>query len=188
MSTLAVNTITAETGNTVSLASGKTLNASQGFTPPAGHVIQVQQKVLSRAARSATSIIEGNTGVGANVTTTSTSWVSTGITQAITIQANNKILMQAAISDIVSQTEAASVGFAFYINGTEVNIISSHAGYGGAVTERHHVNGVFLSKALAAGTYTIDVRWRVTSSTAYFLNGHTSSNSESSLILQEIQA
>ena len=29
MSTLAVNTITAETGNTVSLASCKTLNASQ---------------------------------------------------------------------------------------------------------------------------------------------------------------
>ena len=29
MSTLAVNTITAETGNTVSLASGKTLYASQ---------------------------------------------------------------------------------------------------------------------------------------------------------------
>jgi hypothetical protein len=40
MSTLAVNTITAETGNTVSLASGKTLDASQGFTAPAGHVIQ----------------------------------------------------------------------------------------------------------------------------------------------------
>ena len=40
MSTLSVNTITAETGNTVSLASGKTLDASQGFTPPAGHVIQ----------------------------------------------------------------------------------------------------------------------------------------------------
>jgi len=43
MSTLAVNTITAETGNTVSLASGKTLNASQGFTPPAGHVIQTKK-------------------------------------------------------------------------------------------------------------------------------------------------
>jgi hypothetical protein len=40
MSTLSVNTITAETGNTVSLASGKTLDASQGFVPPAGHVIQ----------------------------------------------------------------------------------------------------------------------------------------------------
>ena len=39
MSTLSVNTITAETGNTVSLASGKTLNASQGFVPPAGHVV-----------------------------------------------------------------------------------------------------------------------------------------------------
>jgi len=40
MSTLAVNTITAETGNTVSLASGKTLDASQGLSTPTGHVIQ----------------------------------------------------------------------------------------------------------------------------------------------------
>jgi len=48
MSTLAVNTITAETGNTVSLASGKTLNASQGFTPPAGHVIQTKKTTGSQ--------------------------------------------------------------------------------------------------------------------------------------------
>ena len=40
MSTLAVNTITAETGNTVSVASGKTLDASQGLSTPTGHVIQ----------------------------------------------------------------------------------------------------------------------------------------------------
>ena len=45
MSTLAVNTITAETGNTVSLASGKTLDASQGFVPPAGHVVQFKHSV-----------------------------------------------------------------------------------------------------------------------------------------------
>ena len=41
MSILTVNTITPLTGDTVSLASGKTLNATQGFTPPAGHIVQV---------------------------------------------------------------------------------------------------------------------------------------------------
>ena len=41
MSTLSVNTITAETGNTVSLAAGKTLDASQGLTAPSGHIVQV---------------------------------------------------------------------------------------------------------------------------------------------------
>jgi hypothetical protein len=67
MSTLAVNTITAETGNTVSLASGKTLDASQGFTSPAGHVIQV----VTSGTISATN-------------NTSTSWASTNYTLNIT--------------------------------------------------------------------------------------------------------
>jgi hypothetical protein len=47
MSTLSVNTITAETGNTVSIASGKTLDASQGFTPPVGHVLQIVDSGLT---------------------------------------------------------------------------------------------------------------------------------------------
>ena len=55
MSTLSVNTITAETGNTVSLASGKTLNASQGFTPPAGHVIQTKKATGSQETSSSAS-------------------------------------------------------------------------------------------------------------------------------------
>ena len=67
MSTLSVNTITPETGNTVSLASGKSLNASQGFTPPAGHVIQVL-----------------TTGTIASTSNTSTNWASTNYTLNIT--------------------------------------------------------------------------------------------------------
>jgi hypothetical protein len=67
MSTLSVNTITAETGNTVSLASGKTLNASQGFTPPAGHVIQTV-----------------TTGTIARSTITAASWTDSAYTLSIT--------------------------------------------------------------------------------------------------------
>jgi hypothetical protein len=77
MSTLSVNTITAETGNTVSLASGKTLDASQGFNPPAGHVIQVLQDT-------ATSIVSLG---GA-------SWIDTGLSINITPKySNSKILV-----------------------------------------------------------------------------------------------
>ena len=72
MSTLSVNTITAETGNTVSLASGKTLDASQGFTPPAGHVIQsVSATFGTNTATTSTSFI--NTPVALSITPTSTS-------------------------------------------------------------------------------------------------------------------
>jgi hypothetical protein len=59
MSTLSVNTITAETGNTVSLASGKTLDASQGFVPPAGHVLQIVDSSLTTAT---TTVNAGNVG------------------------------------------------------------------------------------------------------------------------------
>ena len=67
MSTLAVNTITAETGSTVSLASGKTLNASQGLTTPTGHIIQTQHNTYSTWT-----------------TTTSTSWGAIGLDCTIT--------------------------------------------------------------------------------------------------------
>jgi len=40
MSTLAVNTIQAETGSTVTVASGHSLDASNGLATPAGHVVQ----------------------------------------------------------------------------------------------------------------------------------------------------
>ena len=95
MSTLAVNTITAETGNTVSLASGKTLNASQGFTPPAGHVIQTKKATGSQ-----------------ETSVSGTGWVSTyaevGITPSST---SSKIyLMHTAGGLIQSNTHGQSIG------------------------------------------------------------------------------
>jgi hypothetical protein len=73
MSTLSVNTITAETGNTVSLASGKTLNASQGFVPPAGHVIQYVSNQTTAAFTSAGGDSSFSNVLGQSITPTSTS-------------------------------------------------------------------------------------------------------------------
>lgn len=47
MSTLAVNTIQAETGSTVTVASGHSLDASNGLTTPAGHIIQTVHSVMT---------------------------------------------------------------------------------------------------------------------------------------------
>ena len=47
MSTLSVNTIQAETGSTVTVASGHSLDVSNGISLPAGHVIQVQHTTAS---------------------------------------------------------------------------------------------------------------------------------------------
>ena len=76
MSTLSVNTITAETGNTVSLASGKTLDASQGFTAPAGHVIQTLTDVSVITESTTTKASDNsfaNTSLSITITPTSTS-------------------------------------------------------------------------------------------------------------------
>ncbi len=154
---------------------------------PAGSVVQVQQGYQSRVARSSTSIVEGNVGINGSISTSSTSWVSTGLTKTINIQEGNKILMQCNIPDIVSQTEGASVGFKFHIDGEEVNVISSHGGYFAAENARvNTVAGIFLSKALSGGDHIVDILWRVTSGSAYYLNGHTTSQSEAVLVLQEI--
>ena len=87
MSILTVNTITPLTGDTVSLASGKTLNASNGFTPPAGHVVQVVHQSADTS--------------GGLVQTTSSSF-STAFQASITpTSASNKILciVSCSISD-----------------------------------------------------------------------------------------
>ena len=154
---------------------------------PSGSVVQVQQVYQSRVARSATAIVEGNVGINGNIATSSTSWVSTGLTKTINIQEGNKILMQCNIPDINSQTENASVGFKFHIDGEEVNVISSHGGYLAPVNARvNTAAGIFLSKALSGGDHIVDILWRVTSGSAYYLNGHTTSQSEAVLVLQEI--
>ena len=51
-STLKINNLDTASGSTITVASGKTLDASNGFTPPAGHVIQtkfIQQNVNAGA-------------------------------------------------------------------------------------------------------------------------------------------
>ena len=85
MSTLSVNTIQAETGSTVTVASGHALDASNGFTPPAGHIVQV---------------VTNKTANNSAFTTSSTSYVTSSDMPGATITpkfSNSKILIQAMI-------------------------------------------------------------------------------------------
>ena len=83
MSILTVNTITPLTGDTVSLASGKTLNATQGFTPPAGHVVQVVTNTVTGV-------------VGQN----STSWVTMLSVSITPHYSNSKMYISAFIGGV----------------------------------------------------------------------------------------
>ena len=87
-STLKINNLDTASGSTITLAGGKTLtglvNASSGFTPPAGHVVQV--------------VHQGADTSGNSVSTTSSSF-STAFQASITpTSASNKILCIASCS------------------------------------------------------------------------------------------
>ena len=49
MSTLFVNNLNTASGSTITVASGKALDASNGFTPPAGHLVQRQSVKFNTA-------------------------------------------------------------------------------------------------------------------------------------------
>jgi len=171
-----------------SLGTVTTGTIGSGVIMPAGSVVQVQQMTQSRDARSATSVVEGNSGIGANITTTSTSWVATGLTKTMNIASGNKILMQCAIHDIYHSDSGQSVGFKFMVDDEEVYVITSHSSYlTTAASRATTAAGIFLSKGLSSGNHTVAIYWKVTSGTAGYINGHTTSQSESSLVLQEIQ-
>ena len=70
--------------NKIIIPSGQTLDASNGFTAPAGHVVQCQQYYDSQTA---------------HVTTTSNSFVASGIAKSITPKySNSLIIIQSNIS------------------------------------------------------------------------------------------
>ena len=94
MSTLSVNTITAETGNTVSLASGKSLSVPAGVHSP-GMVIQTQ-----------------NTYSNTQAITTSAGAALDGASLSFTPKYNNsKLLIQARIPIKVYNTNNTSDGW-----------------------------------------------------------------------------
>ena len=72
MSTLAVNTIQAETGSTVTVASGHALDASNGISLPAGHVVQVKS-MSTNSDNSYTSGTYTDTVLTLSITPTSSS-------------------------------------------------------------------------------------------------------------------
>ena len=72
MSTLSVNTIQAETGSTVTVASGHSLDVSNGISLPAGHVVQVKS-MSTNSDNSYTSGTYTDTVLTLSITPTSSS-------------------------------------------------------------------------------------------------------------------
>ena len=116
MSTLSVTTLTglstSPTPTKIEVASGHTLDASNGLTTPAGHVIQVVNATTTTA-----------------VADTSTSYVSTGLTASITpSNANNKIFVtfSTPIYKGIGNAHAITTIFRGTVSGTNLG----HANWG----------------------------------------------------------
>ena len=193
MSTLSVNTITAETGNTVSLASGKTLDASQGFVPPAGHVIQTLTDV---------SVITESTTSKASSNTFANSSLSITITPTST---SSKIVVNAVVSTGASNGADGSTILRMIRDSTPIGIGNAsgskiRAGSGRA-SDNQGSNSMLniplqvtdTPNTTSAVTYTVQFAVRGAGTSTAFLNrsgsdGDTAEyqRTSSSLVVQEI--
>lgn len=193
MSTLSVNTITAETGNTVSLASGKTLNASQGFVPPAGHVIQTLTDV---------SVITESTTSKASANSFANSSLSITITPTST---SSKIVVNAVVSTGASNGADGCTVLRMIRDSTPIGIGNAsgskiRAGSGRG-TDNQGSNTMLniplqvtdTPNTTSAVTYTVQFAVRGTGTSTAFLNrsgsdGDTAEyqRTSSSLVVQEI--
>jgi len=179
-----------ETGSgSGTIALNNQLSGMTSASMPSGSVVQVRQNHSGSVSRSGGDSESGSyTGTG-NVSTSSTSWVTTGLSKTMTTAAGNRILMQCNIPDIFTTVAHDSVGFRFTLDGTEVNYITTHAGHKTQASARAMTAaGVFLSQVVSAGSHTVAIEWKVSAANAAgFHNGHVANTSESTLVLMEIK-
>tara|TARA_B100000497_G_scaffold123305_1_gene155728 strand:+ start:511 stop:1044 length:534 start_codon:yes stop_codon:yes gene_type:complete len=175
MSTLSVNTITAETGNTVSLASGKSLSVPAGVHSP-GSVIQTIQQPYTTAS-----------GIS------STSYIATGLSQVITPKfATSKILVLVNLS--AETYQAGNLSPKFYLQilrGTTEIAYRRSDSYAGVANNNYYsfsVHGTmnYLDSPSTTNAVTYSVNGKLSSTTnSATLRLHDSS-SMSTITLMEI--
>ena len=124
-STLKINNINTASGSTITVAGGKTLtgvvNASSGFTPPAGHVVQVIS-------------VQGNTELS---TTTNSYTLVPGMEITITpSSSSNKILLMFT-SEVTIQGDG-SFRVRYTRGGSEIIEMYSGAGNFGSSNQHGH--------------------------------------------------
>jgi len=174
-SKLFVNSLEPMQGNTINVAGTDTVLHAPG------HVIQLQ--ALSRVRTSiqvlsSTSTVILNDGVG-NFETTITPKFS-----------NSKIVGYVNIAGIATTSNANSIAFMIYRNGSFIQTIDNHLGYNGDEHgDRHHLSHQFIDEpnSTSTVTYSIYVKPATTGNVIMFDNHvATPSHSTNNLILQEI--
>jgi|9_EtaG_2_1085328.scaffolds.fasta_scaffold25723_2 hypothetical protein len=179
MSTLTVQTLQAPTSganaNKVLIPSGQTLDASNGLTTPAGHVIQVKQSVMT-----------GRT----NVTTTSEVDVGSGNELLITPKfASSKMLVTFAMPVIMENTRLVISNL--YRDSTSVNLITYYIDESSLDWQTHTIVHNFLDSPNTTNQIEYQAKWRQEQGNSY-LNysnttfGLTNNSSRATMTAMEI--
>ena len=167
MSTLSVDTIQGQT-------------TAANVKLPAGCILQTESFARARTARqtiSSTSFVIVNDGVG-------------NFELAITPKfSTSKIMGSFNLSGIATTTNATSIGFKLYRNGSEIQLLDSHFAYNfDEHSDRHHFAPTFIDSPSTTSTTTYSVYAAIygAGQTAYVFDTHIANNVTHNFILQEV--
>ena len=172
MSTLVIKELSAPTGEVIKVAAGKTLDLkSQGTTTlPTGSVLQVVQGVLTQ--------------LGGGTVTSSTSYVTTGITATITPTSTSSKILITISSNYDTEAAGRQPAWTIFRNSAS---LSSASGFGSGYSQGSRLITDLAITFLDTPT--------TTSATTYTLYGKTYGGAiefntqgiTSTIVLQEIQ-
>ncbi len=150
---------------------GKTTSGT--IQMPAGHVIQTV-----------------STSFSTEVTESGSSFVDTGLSLAITPKfSTSKIMGSFNLSGVATTTNATSIGFKLYRNGSEIQLLDSHFAYNyDEHSDRHHFAPTFIDSpnTTSAVTYSVYAAVQGGSQSAYIFDTHIADGVTHNFILQEV--
>ena len=147
---------------------------------PAGCILQTQSFSRARTARqtiNSTSFAIVNDGVG-------------NFELAITPKfSTSKIMGSFNLSGVATTTNATSIGFKLYRNGSEIQLLDSHFAYNyDEHGDRHHFAPTFIDSpnTTSATTYSVYAAVQGGSQSAYIFDTHIADGVTHNFILQEV--
>ena len=140
-STLKINNLDTASGSTITVASGKTLDASNGFTPPSGHIVQVVHSKRAAASGGLTfttgspSTFANALGMSLNITpasTSSTMLIRLAFRYASTASSDNIVRIVRTVggsaTNLYPVDSSGGLGNIYYANGSS-NTYYAHIAY-----------------------------------------------------------
>ena len=148
--------------NKVIIPSGQTLDASNGLTTPAGHIIQALTQEIT-----------------AITTSTSTSYVATGFTLTITPKFTSSVIRcTVGLSGVHANTVQSSVELSLYKGGSHLKYLHALLGYANPAFHNMDATVMAVDSPSTTSATTYAIYWKVGhgSGTIYYNNYASGAN------------